>query len=223
MQTQPFCAGDFNQARVLVIGHDPRLQRSSAQAEYAFFADRFFKPIPTRASEQAKYRLAERVFSYILHLTSYTYSADQLILTNLCNLALPHSPRRRTVLIPEPEALRGARALEDILAQSNIELVFAMSEQVNYWLQKLGFYPSVPEFLSRAEPKPSGMSHKPPYYEPKQGKAFQLICGRCYAHGNRKVFPVLHAKNWPLRGAFRHAYSKAYESIVNQLKAARAA
>lgn len=223
MQTNPFCAGDLSKARVLVIGHDPRLQESNTQAEYAFFADYFFRPIPTRKSELAKYHLAEAAFSYIGHLTSYKYPADQLVLTNLCNVGLPHAPAGKMVLIPEQEAQTGINAIHNLLNQSNIEIIFAMSAQVNYWLQKLGFYPSVSDFLNKAEPKPKGISNKPPYYEPQQSKAFQLICGQCYTDGSRKVFPILHVKNWPLRGAFAKAYSKAYENCVNQLKAVNTA
>jgi len=218
MQTEPFCAGALNEARVLVIGHDPRLQQSSTQADYAFFANYFFKPIPTRKSERAKYQLAEKTFSYIGYLTSYKYSADQLVLTNLCNVGLPHAPKNKTVLIPEQEAQAGINAICDMLCLSNIEVIFAMSAQVNYWLQKLGFCPLVPDFLSKAEPKPKGINHQPPYYEPKQDRAFQLVCGQCYTDGTRKLFPILHVKNWPLRGAFVAAYSEAYENCVNQFK-----
>jgi hypothetical protein len=218
MQTKPFCAGDLSKARVLVIGHDPRLQESDAQAEYAFFADYFFKPIPTRKSEMAKYRLAEAAFSYIGHLISYQYPADRLVLTNLCNVGLPHAPAGKTVLIPEQEAQAGVNTIHNLLNQSNVEIIFAMSAQVNYWLQKLDFYPSVADFLDKAGPRSRGINNMPPYYEPQGGRAFQLICGRCYAEGNRKVIPVLHVKNWPLRAAFARAYGKAYENCINQLR-----
>jgi hypothetical protein len=218
MQTRPFCAGDLSKARVLVIGHDPRLQKSGTQAEYALFADYFFKPIPTRKSELAKYHLAEATFGYIGYLTSYKYPADQLVLTNLCNVALPHAPTGKTVLIPEEEAQVGVNAIRDLLGQSNIEIIFVMSMQVNYWLQKLSFYPSITDFLKKAEPRARGISSKPPYYEPQQSKAFQLICGQCYTSDNRKIVPILHVKNWPLRGAFAQAYRVSYENCINQLK-----
>ena len=219
MQTIPFCAGDMRQAKVLVIGHDPRLRESDTLATYAFFADCFFRAVPTSSSEAAKYRLARAVFSYIGHLTSYKYSADQLILTNLCNTPLPHAPKRKTVLIPQQQAEAGMGAVYGILGDSTVRLIFAMSAQVNYWLQNLGFYPAVPDFLDAAKPNPKGISHEPPYYEPTRTGAFQSICGRSYAAaGNRSVYPVLHVRNWPLEGPFERAYASAYENCINELK-----
>ena len=43
-----YCAGDLKNAKVLVIGHDPRLQNSNALANKAFFGDYYFEAIPTR-------------------------------------------------------------------------------------------------------------------------------------------------------------------------------
>lgn len=86
-----------------------------------------------------------------------------------------------------------------------------MSQQVNYWLQKLGFYESVPAFLADAEPKTSGLTSQPPYYEARRGHAFLEICGNAYAVGSsHMLFPVLHVKNWPLSERFR-AYQPCYE------------
>ena len=219
MSTNYFCAGELSGAIVLIIGHDPRLQESNTLANSAFFADYYFKPIPTQQKELAKYKLAEAVYNYIGHLTSHKYSASQIVLTNLCNSALPHAPKGKIVYIPENEAQQGINVIIDILNQSNIEVVFAMSEQVNYWLQKLGFYSKVSEFLSNAEPRVNGIIHKPPYYEPLRSKAFTYICGKRYTTSDgRNVFPILHVKNWPLRGPFTKAYGKAYEACINALK-----
>ena len=41
-ETLPF--GDLHKATILVIGHDPRLQKSMAEAEYAFFFE-FLKEV----------------------------------------------------------------------------------------------------------------------------------------------------------------------------------
>ena len=218
MQTKHFCAGDLSKARVLVIGHDPRLQKSETLAEYALFANYFFKPTPTHKGELAKYRLAEAVYGYIGYLTSYRYVAEQLIVTNLCNSTLPSAPKGRTVLIPEREARIGVDAIQGLLTQSSVEIIFAMSLQVNYWLQKLNFYRPISDFLEKAEPKARGICNKQPYYEPQQNKAFQSICGKIYAIDNRKIVPILHVKNWPLRGAFANAYDAAYKDCVNNLK-----
>ena len=219
MKTTHFCAGNIKNARVLVIGHDPRLQKSHALASNAFFADYYFKPIPTHGSERAKYDLAAAVYSYIGYLTSHKYSADQLVLTNLCNVALPHAPKGKTVFIPEQQARAGITEINEILATSEVEIIFAMSQQVNYWLQKLEFCPSVKEFLTDAEPKQKGVKNNPQFYEPAKGRAFTLICGKQFiTNDHRKLFPILHVKNWPLRGAFVKAYTKAIEQCVNTLK-----
>lgn len=218
MQTKPFCAGGLDKARVLLIGHDPRLQTSDTQAECVFFADYFFRPPPSQPSEAAKYRLAEATFNYVGQLTGGRIPADQLALTNLCNVGLPHAPRGKTVLIPVQEVQAGINAIHGILGHGQVEIIFAMSAQVNYWLQKLGFYPAVVEFLRRAEPKSVGVNSTPPYYAPEQDKAFQLICGQCYTAGKCRVVPVLHVKNWPLQGAFVKAYGQAYEDCMRRLK-----
>lgn len=221
MQTAYFCAGDIKKAKVLVIGHDPRLQKANTLAGNAFFADYYFRPIPTQRSERAKYELAEAVFSYISYLTSNKYSADQIVLTNLCNSALPHAPKGRIVFIPEEKARQGINEIHDILNGSDIEIIFAMSLQVNYWLQRLGFYPAVDEFLSEAEPKKGGMTSEPPYYESTRGrvKPFTRICGKQYLTSDRRrLFPILHVKNWPLQGSFAKTYGKSIEACVNALK-----
>lgn len=217
MPTKPFCAGDLANARVLVIGHDPRLQVSDTLAQYAFFADYFFRSRPNQRSEAAKYDLAKATFGYIGELTSNRYSADQLLLTNLCNVGLPHAPNKKTVLIPEERAKEGIDAIRSLLEQSPVEIVFAMSLRVNYWLQKLGFYPSVGDFLRKAAPKASGLSSKSPYYEPQQSRAFQLICGRSCAADGREVIPILHVKQWPLKPRFVAAYGQAYEDCIRHL------
>ena len=218
MPTAPFCSGDPQKAKVLVIGHDPRLREAQILANHAFFADYYFKPIPTRINERAKYNLAEAVFNYIGHLTSYKYCADRIVLTNLCNEGLPRTPRG-TVYIPEEKAIQGISEIRNILNGSDIEIIFAMSAQVNYWLQKLGFYPAVDKYISAAEPKKRGVINEPPYYVQTLAKAFIMICGKRYHTGDdRIVVPILHVRNWPLRGPFARAYAKSVEACINALK-----
>ena len=38
-----------------------------------------------------------------------------------------------------------------------------MSAQVNYWLQKLNFYPAVAGYVTSAKPKLMGVNHTPAY------------------------------------------------------------
>lgn len=172
--------GDRSKARVLVIGHDPRLQGSNTVAEYCFFADYYFRPIPVKKSELAKYKLGESLFSYIAWLTSNKYSANELLITNLCNRALKRYPsaKGKTVLIPEEYAQEGLATINDILKSSRIELILAMAQQVNYLLQKLGFYSSTENYLEKSRPKEKAASSG--YYEPVGSSPFLGVCGNRY-------------------------------------------
>ncbi len=216
MRTKPFCRGSIGDAKVFVIGHDPRLQNSRTIAEYAFFANYYFE-FP--GSMNAKCKLAKSVFDYITYLTAGRYSLDQILLTNLCNTELPRPGNGKTVYISESDAKRGLNEIQNLLSKSSIELIFAMSMQVNYWLQKLKFYPTVSEFLAAAKPSDKGIAHDPPYYKPVLNyKWFVLICGKQYrTNDGRKLIPIHHVKRWP--GAIHSKqYFKNYEECVLSLR-----
>ena len=216
-ETKVFCSGDISKGRVLVIGHDPRLQRSGTIAEYCFFADYFFRPKPTKKSELSKYKLAESLFSYIRYLTSNRYTDDELIITNLCNRELKHAPKGKTVLIPEEYAKKGIADIENILKSCRqIEIIFAMSQQVNYWLQKLGLYSSTENYISQSEPKKDKAARG--YYEPKGTSPFLEICGNKYFVNKIPLFPVLHVKQFPLKGNIKKNYEPAYTRCINLIK-----
>jgi hypothetical protein len=179
-------------------------------AEAPFFADYYLRPVPAQPSESAKYKLAEALFHYVGYLTSFRYAASDVVTTNLCNSPLPHAPRGKIVLIPIEEARSGVE---------HLQLILAMSEQVNYWLQELGFCEANKEYLKRASPKTKGVNSDPPYYEAKSPGAFRLICGRRHlALEGIPLFPIVHVKNWPLRGAFVKAYGRAYVQLISDLK-----
>jgi hypothetical protein len=218
METKPY--GNLSEAKVLVIGHDPRLQKTDAIAEFAFNADLYFKEEKPKTDFERRQRgLARSMFDYIGYLTGKRFSPREVLVTNLCNKALPHAPVGKTVLIPEREAQDGLRDIRGLLSQARIEVIFAMSEQVNYWLQKLGFCPPHSQFLLDATPAKIGTANNPPYFKPSRSKAFQLICGMEFiADGKYRFFPILHAKNWPLRGKFKEAYEQAHERCVEVLR-----
>ena len=216
-QTKPW--GDLSRAKILVIGHDPRLQNYDTMAEYCFYADYFFKEIPKRANELQKYKLAEAVFSYTSNLSNYKFLADEYYITNLCNIYLAHAPKGKTVLIPEETAKQGIEDIEQILEGSEIKLIFAMSEQVNYWLQKLGFYKADAKYLKMAEPREKGLISEQPYYEPQKSSAFKRICGNKYIVNEKyALFPIVHVKNYPLNRRFKRHYEKGIFNIINALK-----
>jgi len=199
--TRPW--GSPETARVLVMGHDPRLQDSGTLADYCLFADYYFRDKPTVRSELAKYQLAEALFVCIRDLTGGRISDKELLVTNLCNQPLRSPLGRRTVLLPRREVERGLRELRALLTGSQIRLIFSMSRQVNYWLQILGFYPADARFVEESTPKEIGTRSDPPYYEPSRPGAFKRICGKEFiADGQYSLFPILHVKSYPLKGKF---------------------
>ena len=86
--------------RALLIGHDPRLQLSDTQAEYALFANYYFdKTIKDRAFK-SKQGLAAAAINQISHITNGKIKPKEIYITNLCNSALPHALQSKTVYIP---------------------------------------------------------------------------------------------------------------------------
>jgi len=202
--------------RALLIGHDPRLQQSDTQAEYVLFANYFFDKSIKDRSFKSKYGLAASAFNQITHITNGKIKPEEICITNLCNSALPHAPKGKTVYIPEDKALEGFENIKRIISENaSIEYVFIMSLQVNYWLQKLGLYDSKDGFAEKSSPKTNGILHEPPYYEPKGKSPFLMICGNRYhvSGGKQVVIPILHAKCFPLNNHFK-AYEPAYERII---------
>jgi hypothetical protein len=219
VRTLPFPEKPTSNSRVLVIGHDPRLRDSDTLAQHAFFADLFFRPIPTRANELAKYGLAKAVFAYVGELTSYRYTATQLVLTNLCNGHLPHALKGKVVFIPEDLAAQGVAEIRQLIGLGQIELIFAMSEQVNYWLQALGFCIPKRDFPLKAAPKERGMKNKPPFYEPKEPRAFQSIAFRRHETDlGIPLYPIVHVRSWPLKGPFQKAYGRLCSGCISEIK-----
>jgi hypothetical protein len=209
--------GEIEKARILVIGHDPRLQSSDTIAEYPFFANYFTGyPKPSKFNRN-KYNLAKSTFHQVYDLTNYNYQAEDIYITNLCNEELPHAPKGKTVFIPEEIAIEGVNRIKSLLLDSKIDIIFPTSLQVNYWLQKLKFYESEnPDFILNAEPKRIGKENNPPYYIPIKSKAFQLICGNIYTSYDQrhKVIPILHPKSYSsLFLKFKEVYGPKYENI----------
>lgn len=206
--------------RALLIGHDPRLQNSDTQAEYVLFANYFFDNTIKDRSFKSKYGLAASAFNQLTDITNGKIKPEEIYITNLCNSALPHAPKSKTVYISEDKAITGFENIKRIVKENpSIEYIFPMSLQVNYWLQKLGLYQSSIEFVKNSSPKTIGVHNEPPYYEPVGKSPFLMICGNRYqvAGGTQTVIPILHAKCFPLNKQFR-AYEPAYEKIRNYFR-----
>lgn len=211
---RPF--GNPAEARVFVIGHDPRLQKSHAEAATVFFLDYLEKPKPTRSSEARKYGLAEATVEYIDHLTGGTVALTDVYVTNLCNDFLPHAPKRSTVLIPDDVADRGIDAIQEALDQGKPQVMIPMSAQVFYHLGRSGFVSNQQAELERfiraaaphAEPAAQGA------YRPVGRSPFLGVCGKLFHHREVPVVPVLHVKQWPL-GKRMRAYESAMRDAVD--------
>jgi hypothetical protein len=141
------------------------------------------------------------------------------LLTNFCNAHLPHAPKGRVVLIPRDHAEHGLAEIRRLLQQADFDVIFSMSEQVNYWLHALGFCVPHSDFLRKAEPKARGLASEPPYYEPQAPKAFQLIAfRRVDTDVGIPLYPIVHVRSWPFRGPFKKAYSKPYSACISDLR-----
>lgn len=214
--TKPW--GSPETARVLVIGHDPRLQGSSTLANYCFFADYYFRDKLTVKSDLAKYQLAEALFTCIKDLTSDRIFDKGVLVTNLCNQALPRPHGRKIVFLPKDEAEKGLKEVRSLLKGSQVRLIFPMSQQVNYWLQVLGFYSANASFVEESTPKEIATRSDPPYYEPSRPGAFKRICGKKFtADGQYFLFPILHVKSYPLKGKFC-VYEENYASCRMEVR-----
>jgi hypothetical protein len=213
-ECRPF--GDPATARVFVIGHDPRLQKSDAQAASVFFLDYLEPGRPTFGPEAAKYDLASAAVEYMRYLTGGEVPLAEMYFTNLCNEFLPHPRKRGTVLIPDEVADRGIAAIEKALAHGKPQAIIPMSLQVFYHLARSGFvameHGERERFLRKAAPKPG--DGQGGAYVQSTPRTFLDVCGRQFLHGSIPVVPVLHVKTWPLKGRF-----KAYESAMQNAAA----
>ena len=170
------------------------------------------------ARDWQKFEFAKSTFDYIIELTKNKFRAENIYVTNLCNDELPKddSIKGKTVYIPRDKAKKGVEHIKDILAKNpSIEYVFAMSQQVNYWLQELGLYPQQPGFIEKAMPKDKGVKNNPPYYEAKKGRAFLEICGKSYKINGSKqtIIPILHIKSYSLIIGRYPEYKKCYDDF----------
>ncbi len=212
---QPF--GDPKRASIFVIGHDPRLQRSKAEAQFAFFFEYLLEKRPTSRSEVQKYDLAKKVWDYMIHLAGREVPLESLYVTNLCNEFLPPTNERGTVLIPDGLAEQGLSSIEQAIAQGQFRVILPMSQQVNYHLARLGFLDEKNErtqaFVKGASPKPGQGVYV------STGKApFLKMCGQRFHHQGAPVIPILHVKQWAMQGKGTR-YQEAMEMAKGEVSA----
>ena len=203
-------------AKVLIIGEDPNLQWSDTLPQYVMFTDYYFRKIPYDLGERSRYMEAKKLFEMVEDLSDFKYKADDVYVTCLCNDTLERPAKGKRTLIPEQKALKGIEHIKWILQQNpEIEVIFALSQQTNYWLQKSGFVESDELFLKAAEPRRTGVQDIMPYYQPVNPKAFNEICAKPrFVNDYRiKLFPLLPMRDYPLRGDNIERFEKAYNQI----------
>lgn len=203
----------YNDPKALLIGHDPRLKESKTLAEFALFANYYFDKTIKDSAKIKKLEFASSAFNQIVDITNGKISPEEIYVTNLCNVALPAT--KGTVYITKELAVSGIENIKRILKNNpSIEYIFPMSVQVNYWLQKLGFYTTNDEYVDKSEPKIEGVHSIPPYFDLKKNETFLIICGNRYLvkDGNQIVIPILHTKSYSNKNILR-AYESAYKRI----------
>jgi hypothetical protein len=216
---RPF--GDVRTATILAIGHDPRLQRSQAEANIAFFLDYLGHPYPTSRSEARKHDLAKALWEYINELAGHTVPLAELYVTNLCNEFLDHTPGSGTVLIPDDKAQLGVEQITQAATAGDFELILPMAVQPFYHLCRLGFLDEdsqmVKGFLAGARPRPDKAA-KGIYIQ--SGRApFLEVCGQRFHHRGVPVVPAVHVKQWPL-GPRMPRYAEPMQRANDQVRAA---
>lgn len=191
---KPF--GNLNTAKVLVVGHDPRLQRSNAEAEFAFFFE-FLTRSPINKGEVQKKGLALAVCRYIDWLAGRELPHEQLYVTNLCNEFLKRQ-QPGVIYIPEAQARRGVEALTKAVGKGQFKVIIPMAEQTFYWLCQLGFVEDADErvqtYLQAAHPK-AAKAQQGVYIKTGQA-SFVAVCGQRFHHQGIPIIPVLHVNRW---------------------------
>jgi hypothetical protein len=214
---KPF--GDIQQASIMVIGHDPRLQKSKAEAEYAFFLDYLLHQRPSRAGEARKYDLAQALVNYISELAGREIPLQTLYVTNLCNEFLPSTYGRGTVLIPDGQAERGVAYICQAISEGQFRLILPLSLQVTYHLARVNFFDGAVDdvltFVHQARPVPGKAAQG--VYTPVGTTPFLAMCGKRLYHLGVPVVPVLHVKQWPLRDHMRR-YKGSMQNASQEIR-----
>jgi hypothetical protein len=219
-----FCKpyGDPTTAEILVIGHAPRLQRSTTEAQYAFFMDYLENSEPSKVTEKRKYDLAKSTYLYIRHLTGDKLSLGNMYFTNICNEFQERSGNKSTMLIPNDLANKGIREIENTLLLGSFKVIVPMSLQVFYHLVRTGFINNGTEdklkiFLTQSQP--IAKANEKGIYKATVQSSFLLVCGCTIYHGKVPVMPVVQVMKWTRISKDDIYYIFMQQAIVNIQKA----
>lgn len=216
--------GDLQKAKVYVIGHDPRLKNSDTAAKYVFFLDLLESSPPGGGSQKAKYNLACSVIEYVMRLTSWRLSINEMYFTNLCNEFLPHAPKGCTVLISDEVADSGIREIENTIASGAPKLILPMSLQVFYHMVRADFVTGDKErldtFIQKAIPREKWRNLGA--YKESGAAPFLDVCGVVFYHNQVPVIPILHIKSWSRVNAKSRYFPLMNNAIANASKTIKA-
>lgn len=213
--------GAVTTPKILLIGENATLQWSDEIIPHVMFLDYFFDAKPTDLGERSRFTEAKLIFEHIGKLTAGWCTPQCVYATNLSLDLHTRGPKGKHLLIPEKYAIEGVERIRKILTENpTIEYVFAMGMQVNYYLQKLGFYEGTEQFIHGAQPRTIGLTNKPPYYQPVDGKVFHEACGTIFniSRSNVKVIPILPAKDYPLSPENMEKYGDHYIAVQDFFK-----
>lgn len=214
--------GNAAAAPIWIIGHDPRLTRSKAEASTCFFFDLLEKPPDKTSAELAKRGLAQSVLEYAQELAGAPIPLKELYVTNLCNHFLNPPPGRGTVLIPNSDADAGIQAIHSALKARTIppRIILAMSQQVLWHMVRTRFltqHPTLTTFAERSMPKTNMAAAG--RYEARVPRAFLEVCGEIFYSDAVPIVPILHIKSLAKsKGAYEQPMRRAEMNIRSLLR-----
>lgn len=207
--------------KVLLIGENSTLQWSDEVIPHVMFLDYFFREKPYDLGERSRFTEAKLIIELVDKLTGGWCAPQYVYATNISLDLHTRSPKGKHLFVPEESAKEGIQRIRKILSDNpTIEYVFAMGLQVNYYLQKLGFYAPEETFIHGSQPRTVGITNRPPYYQPVNAKVMLDICGRFFDIDgfSQKLVPILPAKDYPLTVENMERYGDKYIGIQNYFK-----
>ncbi len=217
--------GSLLTTKSLLIGENATLQWKDEVVEHAMFLDYYFEHAPYDLGERSRWSEAKAIFEALLDMSSGVVLPQEVHGTLLSNEILPRPPKGKHLLIPQREAIEGAKHIKSVIEKNpTIEYIFVIGLQANYYLQRCGLYSCGEEsesFLRGAEPRRVGLTSRDPFYQPVDAKPFRKICFNRYeatSYTGVTVIPILPIKSYPLTGNDLEAFGENYERLKASFK-----
>ncbi len=214
--------GNATAAPIWIIGHDPRLTKSKAEASTCFFFDLLEKPPGKTSAELAKRGLAQSVWEYVQELVGAPIPLKELYVTNLCNHFLNPPQGRGTVLIPNSYAEAGIQTIRSALKARTVppRIILAMSQQVLWHMVRTAFltqHPTLTTFMECSIPKTNIAAAG--RYQATVSGAFLEVCGEIFYSDSVPIVPILHIKSrTKSTGAYGQPMERAKMNIRSLLR-----